>query len=98
MSATFPLQLDFLNHIVLSQNIVYVPIPKEDYYQMQYIIDQNRKQIDILKKENNNLKQKNFKLLKNSKCEKQDEIQNIDSLLDLLNLFHELEKSDIMTD
>jgi hypothetical protein len=104
MSSTFPLQLEFLNDIVLSQNIVYVPIPIKDYNQMRYDIEQYKKQIHILNKEINKLKLKKFKLLKKNKkldvCDEseEDDIMKINSLSDLLKLLHNLEHPDIKDD
>jgi cell division protein FtsB len=60
----FPLSIEFLKETVLSQTIVYIPIPKTEYYLLKNDIEEYKKQIDNLKKSNTQLKTNNFKLAK----------------------------------
>jgi hypothetical protein len=96
--SVFPLQLEFQNNIVLSQHIVYLPIPKTDYYKLINDIEDYKKQIDELTIGINKLKQKNFKLLRKFKDKKDDGILKINSAMELFDLLHKLENPDVMTD
>jgi hypothetical protein len=96
MSESFPMRMEFLKDTVFSQYEVYVPIPKTEYDQLKNDIEEYKKQIDNLKRSNSQLKTNNLKLskiIKNHKKDeivedKKDDILEIKSLTELLNLLN----------